>query len=311
MSRPLVMAHRGGAGFRVENTLAAFAHAIRLGCDGAELDVHLTRDGQVVVHHNARLNHRYTRDASGQWLRERDELALNSLTLAELRSYRVGVPNPRTDFSEKYPSLVAEEGGIPTLREVIQLVRERSSTFRLLIEFKADVLSDSDRAWSGLLEAVLEVIDQERFLERCSFCSFDWRALAEVKRRHPGCETWMTTHPFGWLSSDRVNKKTLTGSSARLARLRSAWASGELPWLAGHLPTDLDHFPEAAREAGGDFWFAYYGDLKPHHVTIARQAGIKVAVWTNNEREPGALNDVLAAKVDALCVDYPSSVALE
>ena len=43
---PWNIAHRGGAGLRPENTLAAFAHAIALGADGAELDVQLTRDGR-------------------------------------------------------------------------------------------------------------------------------------------------------------------------------------------------------------------------------------------------------------------------
>jgi glycerophosphoryl diester phosphodiesterase len=54
-SRPLVYAHRGGAALRPENTLAAFDHGLALGADGLELDVHLSRDGVVVVHHDATL----------------------------------------------------------------------------------------------------------------------------------------------------------------------------------------------------------------------------------------------------------------
>ena len=46
-------AHRGGGGERPENTLAAFDHAVECGCTLLELDVHLTRDGQVVVFHDA------------------------------------------------------------------------------------------------------------------------------------------------------------------------------------------------------------------------------------------------------------------
>ena len=52
----LNIAHRGGAGLRPENTLAAFADAMARGCDGAELDVQLSADGVVVVHHDFRLN---------------------------------------------------------------------------------------------------------------------------------------------------------------------------------------------------------------------------------------------------------------
>jgi glycerophosphoryl diester phosphodiesterase len=53
--RPLVIAHRGASGHRVENSLAAFYRAVELGADGIELDVHSTRDGGLVVHHDPTL----------------------------------------------------------------------------------------------------------------------------------------------------------------------------------------------------------------------------------------------------------------
>jgi glycerophosphoryl diester phosphodiesterase len=54
-SRPLVFAHRGGAALAPENTVAAFENAVALGVDGLELDVRLSRDGVVVVHHDETL----------------------------------------------------------------------------------------------------------------------------------------------------------------------------------------------------------------------------------------------------------------
>ncbi len=54
-SRPLVFAHRGGAALAPENTIAAFDRAQVLGADGIELDVHLSRDGVAVVHHDRTL----------------------------------------------------------------------------------------------------------------------------------------------------------------------------------------------------------------------------------------------------------------
>jgi glycerophosphoryl diester phosphodiesterase len=54
--RPLVFAHRGGSALAPENTLAAFDNGLRLGADGLELDVHLSRDGVVVVHHDRTLD---------------------------------------------------------------------------------------------------------------------------------------------------------------------------------------------------------------------------------------------------------------
>jgi glycerophosphoryl diester phosphodiesterase len=55
-TRPLVFAHRGGSALAPENTISAFDNGVRLGADGIELDVHLSRDGVVVVHHDRLLD---------------------------------------------------------------------------------------------------------------------------------------------------------------------------------------------------------------------------------------------------------------
>src|SRR6266446_5365880 len=55
-SRPLVFAHRGGSALAPENTIAAFDNGLACGADGLELDVHLSRDGRVVVHHDRTLD---------------------------------------------------------------------------------------------------------------------------------------------------------------------------------------------------------------------------------------------------------------
>ena len=52
MRRPSVIAHRGASGYEYENSRAAFRRAIMLDADGVELDVHTTRDGAIVVHHD-------------------------------------------------------------------------------------------------------------------------------------------------------------------------------------------------------------------------------------------------------------------
>lgn len=55
MLRPEIIAHRGTPRVHPENSLPGFAHALALGVDGIELDVHLTRDGVPVVHHDPEL----------------------------------------------------------------------------------------------------------------------------------------------------------------------------------------------------------------------------------------------------------------
>ena len=64
-----IIAHRGGASLWPENTLMAFDQALRLGCDGLEMDLQLTKDDVLVVHHDATLRADSTR-RNGEWLPE-------------------------------------------------------------------------------------------------------------------------------------------------------------------------------------------------------------------------------------------------
>src|SRR6476661_9891233 len=81
-SRPLVFAHRGGSALAPENTLAAFDNGLALGADGLELDVHLSRDGIVVVHHDRLLDR--TTSAKGP-LNARTAKELGQLDVPVLR----------------------------------------------------------------------------------------------------------------------------------------------------------------------------------------------------------------------------------
>ena len=85
--KPLNIAHRGGAGLRPENTLAAFAHALDLGVDGFELDVHVAKDGTVVVFHDDALKPEIVRDANGHWIEAPGPL-IKDLTFARIAELR-------------------------------------------------------------------------------------------------------------------------------------------------------------------------------------------------------------------------------
>ena len=55
MSKAIVIAHRGASGYAPENTIAAFNKALDMKADGIEIDVHLSKDGYVVVSHDEKL----------------------------------------------------------------------------------------------------------------------------------------------------------------------------------------------------------------------------------------------------------------
>lgn len=93
--RPIAIAHRGGSLEGEENTLPAFAHAVALGYTHLETDVHLTRDGEVVIHHDPTLA-RMTGDPR----------AIAALTWSELCAIRTpgGATIPRlADLLESHP----------------------------------------------------------------------------------------------------------------------------------------------------------------------------------------------------------------
>ena len=106
--RPLVFAHRGGAALAPENTLDAFDNGLALGADGIELDVRLSRNGVVVVHHDATLD-RTTRLHGPVAARHTDELA--TANVPTLRAVLQRYPATRV-IVEMKERTVAIAGGV-------------------------------------------------------------------------------------------------------------------------------------------------------------------------------------------------------
>jgi glycerophosphoryl diester phosphodiesterase len=138
----LHIAHRGGALLAPENTLTAFRMAVeRFGTDMLELDVHLTRDGEVVVAHDATLE-RCT-DGAGP---------LAALSLAELRRLDAG-HRFSPDGGRTFP-FRGQGVRLPTLREVLRAF----PGLRLNIELKPDV--------PGIEDVFVRLLREEGALER-------------------------------------------------------------------------------------------------------------------------------------------------
>ena len=258
-----IIAHRGGAGYRPENTLPAFKNALTLGCYGAELDVHLTKDHKVVVHHNPALNWKICSRSSGLWLGEQEKLSIDSFDYSELKKFRIGEPNPNSDYAARYPEMVyLEDVRIPLLEEIIQLVKTLSDTFTLTIEIKTPVLRAAQRAWLPLLEATLAVLERENFFSRCMLCSFDWGVLICAKKLQPHLSTWFLTHPLSWLGDGRPPEVDRPPRQGYLDKLRAAYLAGSAPWYSGYDPRNFGQsYAAAILAAGGDAWFMYHSDV--------------------------------------------------
>jgi glycerophosphoryl diester phosphodiesterase len=186
----LNIAHRGGAALMPENTLAAFANAIALGADGAELDVQLSADGVAVVHHDFRLNPGYARDGAGRWLKG-ETPRIKDLRLAELQRFDLGRPAPGSDYAYAHPMVAPVDGArIPSLAEVLAFAAAAPSPFLLLVELKSDAGPDSADP-VALADAALAACASH--LGQVIFVGFDWRGLLRVRQAAPMARCWFTT----------------------------------------------------------------------------------------------------------------------
>lgn len=303
--RPLVLAHRGGAALAPENTLCAFANAIALGADGAELDVHLTRDGRVVVHHDYRLNPDFCRDATGAWIQPPTPRLLD-LCVTDLSRFDIGRPRPDSDYAREHPGLVPEDGErIPPLEDVIALAGEAPKPFRLFIELKSSLFDPSlSAAPERLAEATVRVLRACGYVEQSAIIGFDWRGLLRAKALEPSLECWFSTYPRSWFREQEPPHDHEPPPTPALSLLRRWNREASAPWAAGLDSVRYGGNILAALEAVGAYgWFPHLSDATEDAVNEAHARGLKVGVWTVDDT---ALMLTLAARgVDAICTDRP------
>lgn len=160
MKHTKIFAHRGASGYAPENTLEAFALAMEQGADGIELDVQMTRDGELVVIHDETVDR--VSDGTGE---------VRSYTLEELKKLRV------SNHMEQYPDV-----RIPTLREVLELVNP--GTMEVNIELKTGIF------WYPEIEKkVLELVQEEGMENRVIYSSFNHYSIQKIRELSPEAET--------------------------------------------------------------------------------------------------------------------------
>jgi glycerophosphoryl diester phosphodiesterase len=285
-----VQGHRGARGWLPENTLAGFEQALSFGVDALELDVGVTADGSVVVHHDQSLNPETTR-IDGRWIRADESRPIRQLTLQQLRRYDVGAIDPESEYARRFPHQKPVEGArVPTLAEVIALLaRLERDDVRLNVETKIDphapALSPPPRAFA---RAVIAVLRGGGVAQRATIQSFDWRVLAHVQRLAPEIRT-------GFLSSQGHWDTVRRGQP------------GPSPWTGDY---DVDEFegsvPRTVHAAGGTVWSPHFEDLDADRLAEARALGLQVVVWTVNG--PRDIRRLIRMGVDGIISDYPDQV---
>lgn len=147
--RPLVIAHRGASAYRAENTLAAYELAIEQDADMIEIDLHTTRDGAIVIAHDAELE------------RIGGEGEIGDATLEQVRALDAG-------RGQK----------VPTLGEVLDGFGSR-------IPFNLELKCEERGPYPGLEAATLDAVRSRGLLEQTLFSCFDDRVLRTLRELEP------------------------------------------------------------------------------------------------------------------------------
>jgi glycerophosphoryl diester phosphodiesterase len=283
-----VQGHRGARGLWPENTLAGFARAMELGVSALELDCGMTRDGVVVVTHDAELSPDLTRDAGGRFL-ERTGPRVFDLSYAELRRYDVGRLNPANAYASRFPDQEPLDGErIPALAEVLTLARTRGGgRVRVAIEVKTfperPALTAAPAAFAAALRAVVEATGT---LALVSIMAFDWRVLTAVQRLMPQAETVA-------LTEEQTGSDTVRIGAPQLS-----------PWLGGLDPRRFDNsVPRLVKATGAATWGPDYLDLDAQRIAEAHALGLRVVPWTVNAMAD--MERLLALGIDGITTDRP------
>jgi glycerophosphoryl diester phosphodiesterase len=177
---PFISAHRGFSDAAPENTLPALQAALEAGAHVAEIDVKLTRDGQLVLMHDALVDR--TTDGKGP---------VGAMTLAEVKQLDAG-----RWFDRKFAGT-----RVPTLDEVLAWSRGRLG---ILVEMKSYPERDP-----RFIDEVIAAIKRNQAEDFAIPASFDHPSLAEIHRREP---EWALEMIINCRLADTVHAARAAGS---------------------------------------------------------------------------------------------------
>ncbi|MGN0277786.1 MAG: glycerophosphodiester phosphodiesterase family protein [Lachnospiraceae bacterium] len=206
-----IWAHRGCSQQYPENTLLAFEKAIGLkNLAGIELDIQLTKDGEIAVIHDERVDR--TTESIG---------FVRDYTLAELKKLHI--------YADVNPSQK-----IPAIEEVFDLIEPRlKAGMKLNIELKNSVYT-----YPGMEEKILDLVAKRGVEDAIIYSSFSAKSIETIKKLNPRAETGILDSKV----SDCLYKLKGTGADA----LHPYWKGIDLPidrikdytvraYLSGHL----------------------------------------------------------------------------
>ncbi len=245
-----VAAHRGNVAGFPENTMPAYESAYEIGADMIELDLHMTKDGEIVLIHDGLLQR--TTNMEGR---------IRDLTLKEVRQADAGIKTG--DRFRGTP--------IPTLREFLDFVSKADDKMEFNFEFK-DYIRDGEDFAKECADRIIEMVDSYGLWDRSFVNSFDGELLCYIEKKYNHRFRLHGFYPFDILGSSCPEKLYCA------CLFNAHRVNGKLIWEKD--PTSPKEDFEAVKAAGIRPWIGA-GVRKPED--IIRAADLGAELITTNE----------------------------
>lgn len=186
-------AHRGGRGLMPENTIAAMRNAISIDpVKTLEMDVLITKDGQVIVSHDPYFNAAITTAPDGKFLtaQEGQKKILYQMDYTEISKYDVGMkPHPDFPAQKKIPAQKPLLADLIDVVETEATAHKRSMLYNIEIKSKKTTDNTHHPEPEIFVEKLVTVLKQKNILGRCVIQSFDMRPLQVLHTKYPNVKT--------------------------------------------------------------------------------------------------------------------------
>ncbi|WP_198315438.1 glycerophosphodiester phosphodiesterase family protein [Chitinophaga tropicalis] len=259
--------HRGTRGLMPENTIPAMIKGIETGSNTIEFDVHITKDGKVVVYHDASFNPDYTTKPDGSEIPKetRKDYTFYKMDYSSIRPFVIG-----EKAYPEYPEQQRIKSYAPLLSELIDSVEAYTKLHGLppvyyLLEIKSSEKTDGmeQPVPEEYIDKLMAVKQLKPLGKRLIIQSFDARPLQVLHRRYPK----MT---LGFLTGDK------------------APAAQQLEGL-GFKP---------------QFYNPHYSLVTKEVVELCHSKKIQIVPWT--VQEAAEMKKLKGLGVDGIITDYPN-----
>ena len=208
---PVVQAHRGGAAEYPENTIPAMLHAVSMGVPVLEMDLHVTRDHQVVVSHDPFLNSKKILKPDGSQITvvEERNYAIYSMTYDSLKRYDAG-----SRSNPQYPGRKQMRCHIPLVSELIDSVETYTAAHHLApVAYNIEIKSWPDKGgiytpdYRTFADLCMKVLLDRKLGNRLVVQCFDARTLNYLHEHYPQVILSYLIEPEDGISFDMQMKR--------------------------------------------------------------------------------------------------------